>query len=88
MAKIETYSTATASLTDLLLGSDDNDSNATKNFTAQTLLALASTAIITLPAYQDEAAAIVGGLAAGQLYQTTGTGAAPLDAAGIVMVKQ
>lgn len=42
----------------------------------------------SLPAYDDDAAAGVGGLAAGYLYQTTGLGAAPLNAAGIVMVKQ
>lgn len=41
---------------------------------------------IGLPAYDDDADA--SGLAAGDLYQTTGSGAAPLDAAGIVMVKQ
>ena len=33
MAKIETYSTATAAGTDLLVGTDVNASNATKNFT-------------------------------------------------------
>jgi len=39
-----------------------------------------------LPAFQDDAAA--SGLTAGYLYQTTGTGAAPLDVAGIMMIKQ
>jgi len=39
-----------------------------------------------LPAFQDDAAA--SGLTAGYMYQTTGTGAAPLDVAGIVMIKQ
>ena len=88
MAKISTYATATPALTDLILGTDVGAADATKNFTVQTVLALASSAVITLPAYQDEAAAIVAGLSTGQLYQTTGTGAAPLNAAGIVMVKQ
>jgi len=83
MAKIETYSTATAAGTDLLVGTDVNASNATKNFTVQSLF----DAVITLPAYQDDAAAAAT-LVAGQLYQTTGTGGAPLNAAGIVMVKQ
>jgi len=86
MAKISTYATATPALTDLVLGTDDGSSDATKNFTAQTLLALASTAVITLQAFNDDSAA--GALSAGQLYQTTGAGAAPLDEAGIVMVKQ
>ena len=46
------------------------------------------TQIGAIAAYNDNAAAIVGGLAAGQLYQTTGAGAAPLNAAGIVMIVQ
>jgi hypothetical protein len=41
-----------------------------------------------LPAFQDDAAAGIGGLTTGMLYQTTGAGAAPLNAAGILMVKQ
>jgi hypothetical protein len=41
-----------------------------------------------LPAFQDDAAAGGAGLTTGMLYQTTGTGAAPLNAAGIMMVKQ
>lgn len=44
--------------------------------------------ITGLPAYADDAAAGVGGLTAGMLYQTTGAGAAPLNAAGIIMIKQ
>ena len=34
----------------------------------------------------DNADALVQGLVAGQLYQTNGTGAAPLNVAGIVMI--
>ena len=41
-----------------------------------------------IPAYDDDTAAGVGGLTAGDIYQTTGSGAAPLNAAGILMVKQ
>ena len=40
------------------------------------------------PAYADDAAAGVGGLIAGQIYETTGAGAAPLNVAGILMRKQ
>lgn len=83
MAKISTYATATPVAADLVLGTDSGSSDATKNFTVQSLF----DAAITLPAYQDDAAAAAT-LSAGQLYQTTGTGAAPLNAAGIVMVKQ
>jgi hypothetical protein len=42
----------------------------------------------SLPAHPDDAAAGAAGLTAGQLYQTDGTAAAPLNAAGIVMIKQ
>ncbi len=41
-----------------------------------------------LTAFADDTAAGVGGLTTGMLYQTTGLGAAPLNAAGIVMIKQ
>jgi hypothetical protein len=41
-----------------------------------------------LPAYQDDTAAGIAGLPQGYLYQTDGTGAAPLDVAGIMMIKQ
>lgn len=44
--------------------------------------------VYNLPAHADQAAAIAAGLAAGALYQTDGTGAAPLNAAGIVIVVQ
>lgn len=41
-----------------------------------------------LDEYADDAAAGAGGIEAPGLYQTDGTGAAPLNVAGIVMVKQ
>ena len=41
-----------------------------------------------LPSFDDDAAAGVGGLLTNMLYQTTGAGAAPLNVAGIVMIKQ
>jgi hypothetical protein len=44
--------------------------------------------IMTLPSYADEADATLAGLQTGTLYQTDGTGAAPLNVAGIVMIKQ
>ena len=42
----------------------------------------------TMTKYADDAAAGVGGLVAGDMYVTNGTGAAPLNIAGILMVKQ
>jgi len=44
--------------------------------------------ISNLPAYDDDTAAGVGGLTAGMIYMTTGSGSAPLNAAGILMIKQ
>jgi len=41
-----------------------------------------------LSAYADDAAAGAAGILTGDLYQTNGSGAAPLNVAGIVMVKQ
>jgi hypothetical protein len=45
-------------------------------------------AFFNLPAYADDAAAVAGGSVSNELYQTDGTGAAPLNVAGIVMVTQ
>ena len=42
----------------------------------------------TIQAFANDAAAGVGGLVGGDVYQTDGTGAAPLNAAGILMIKQ
>ncbi len=41
-----------------------------------------------ISAYRDDADAVANGLAAGDVYQTDGTGLAPLNAAGILMVRQ
>jgi len=40
------------------------------------------------PAFADDAAATTAGLLPGDVYQTDGTGAAPLNVAGILMIKQ
>ena len=44
--------------------------------------------IDNLPVFADEAAAVVGGLTTGMLYQTDGSAPNPLNVAGIMMVKQ
>ena len=74
MPKISTYTDVTSpELTDKLIGTDVNSSNATKNFTAQQLLGLlggATTgAVINLPTAASNAAAIAAGLSTGQLYK-------------------
>ncbi len=43
---------------------------------------------VTPPAYDDDAAAGAAGLTTGMVYMTTGSGSAPLNAAGILMIKQ
>ena len=53
----------------------------------KTIISAAKTSI-NLQAYSDDTAAGIGGLVTGELYQTDGTGAAPLNVAGIVMIKQ
>ena len=78
MSKISSYSQVTSpALSDMLIGTDVDDSNKTKNFTGQQLLGMigggSTGAVITLPNYADDAAAGVAGLVAGQLYQTSGT---------------
>ena len=56
------------------------------NITAEGTTTLESNIIAALPSFADDAAA--SSLAQGRLYQTDGTGAAPLNVAGIVMRKQ
>ena len=43
---------------------------------------------LTLPQYSDDADAGANGLSSGEVYQTSGAGASPLNVAGIVMIKQ
>ena len=43
---------------------------------------------LTLPKYSDDADAGANGLSSGEVYQTSGAGASPLNVAGIVMIKQ
>ena len=47
-----------------------------------------SISLLGLPSFDDDADATAGSLVAGNLYQTTGLGASPLDVAGILMIKQ
>ena len=44
--------------------------------------------ISNLPSYDDDTAAGTAGLTAGMVYMTTGSGSAPLNVAGILMIKQ
>ena len=56
------------------------------DITAEGTTSLEGSTIVVLPSFADDAAA--SSLAQGRLYQTDGTGAAPLNVAGIVMRKQ
>lgn len=89
MAIITTYPVATAESGDYLLGTKTSTSgtqvNPTKNFTISSVVAAG---LGPFPKFDDDAAAVAGGLTTGDLYQTTGAGAAPLNAAGILMVVQ
>ena len=91
MPKISSYGiVVNPNVLDKVIGTDilGAPADQTQNFTIQSIINLIGSATITLPAYNDDVAAGVGGLTTGQLFQTTGAGAAPLNAAGIVMIKQ
>ena len=89
MAIITTYPLAEPKTGDYLVGTRITNtgtiSNPTKNFTVQSVV---DAVFKTLPSYDDNAAAVAGGLAKGSLFQTTGAAANPLDVAGIVMIVQ
>ena len=91
MARISTYALDTVVTgTDKLVGTDAEDNNITKNYQIDDLVTYVSNNLesLDLDSFADDAAAGSDGLVAGDLYQTTGTGAAPLNVAGIVMIKQ
>jgi len=86
MAIINSYPTVAPTSSDLVLIVDTSiEGNPTKTATVSSLQ---SGLFPSLTAYADNAAAVAGGLTTGQTYQTDGTGAAPLNAAGIVMIVQ
>lgn len=57
-------------------------------FTSSISIQPDSISFVGLPSFDDDADATAGSLVAGNLYQTTGLGASPLDVAGILMIKQ
>jgi hypothetical protein len=71
MAKINDYSTDTnVTISDKLIGTDAENTNATKNFLIADILSLP---LPNVPVYANNAAAILGGLVAGNVYRITGT---------------
>jgi hypothetical protein len=69
MGKISSYTIISIpSLTDKLIGTDVTPNNETKNFLISSLLQLLPSAVLTLPTYASNAAALAGGLVQGQLY--------------------
>lgn len=56
---------------DKLIGTDAQDDNVTKNFTIGSILSMP---LPNVPVYADNAAAIAGGLVAGNVYRITGGG--------------
>jgi hypothetical protein len=89
MAIITTYPLDVPKTGDYLVGTRITNTgtivNPTKNFTVQSVVDAVFQAI---PSYDDNAAAVAGGLATGSLFQTTGAAANPLNVAGIVMIVQ
>jgi hypothetical protein len=75
MAIISTYPiSGQVNLTDILIGSDEQDANKTKNYTVESLLELVSLVAVTLPVYADNAAAVSAGLTVGKMYRNAGDG--------------
>lgn len=89
MAIITTYPLDIPTNGDYLVGTKISTAgtqvNPTKNFTVKSVV---DTVFQSIPSYDDNAAAVVGGLAPGSLFQTTGAAANPLNVAGIVMIVQ
>ncbi len=87
MAIISSYPLATPDVDDYVVGTklqtQGQNINPTKNFTIREVV---ETGVAGIPKATDNADALVQGLVAGQLYQTNGTGAAPLNVPGIVMI--
>ena len=72
MSIINSYPTdANLSYSDKLIGTDAEDSSATKNFTLGSILSMP---LPNVPVYANNAAAIADGLAVGRVYRITGTG--------------
>lgn len=71
MALISTYPiSGQVNLTDMLIGTDEQDLKKTKNYTVESLLKLLSVVSVNLPVFADNTAALAGFLQAGQLYRT------------------
>lgn len=71
MAKINDYSIdSNVTIADKLIGTDAEDSNTTKNFLVGDILSLP---FPNVPVYANNAAALSGGLVAGNIYRITGT---------------
>lgn len=71
MANINSYPTdSSISYADKLIGTDAEDSNKTKNFTVGGILSLP---LPSVPVFANNAAALSGGLVAGNVYRITGT---------------
>ena len=87
MAIISSYPLAAPSVDDYVVGTklqtDGVNINPTKNFTIRQVVEVG---VASIPKAIDNADALAQGLVAGQLYQTDGTGAAPLNVPGIVMI--
>lgn len=72
MSTISSYSNDGAvSYSDKLIGTDAEDSNKTKNYTVGSILSLP---LPSVPVFEDNAAAIAGGLEINRVYRITGTG--------------
>jgi len=71
MGKISTYNIdANVTIADKLIGTDAENSNETKNYLIEDILSLP---FPNVPVYANNAAALAGGLVAGNIYRITAT---------------
>jgi hypothetical protein len=71
VGKISQYAVnGTPSISDKLIGTEVTNSNETKNYTIGDILSLP---LPNVPVYANNAAALTGGLVAGNVYRITGT---------------
>ncbi len=81
-----TYNTGSGVLS--LFLNDGNNFNVSGFTTSSGGFTASTMTLNNVPAFADDGAAATGGLSVGDVYQTSGAGAAPLNAVGILMIKQ
>ena len=72
----------------VILGGQNITASANNTVYVPNIDVISGLTMVNILSFDDDGDAATGGLSTGEVYQTTGAGAAPLNAAGILMVKQ